>query len=156
MPKVGEAGRVSDMTTPGYVYFIQAGRKGRIKIGWSSNVAKRLGNLQTACPEDLELLHSEPGTGRDERDLHNRFRQFHWRGEWFTPNSAIFNYIAGRRMTHGMERGQNSANSPTNQVPHLSEEEWAQIRACKAFPPGYWDYGSPGWGRLMKASEALG
>lgn len=82
------------MTAPSFVYFIQRGARGDIKIGYSANPGRRLAALQTGCPEALQLIATLPGSTRTEHELHRRFASLHVNGEWFRPGAGIFLYIA--------------------------------------------------------------
>jgi len=73
----------------GFVYFIQSGSDGAIKIGFSSKVDIRLGSLQKANAETLRLLATIPGTMADEARLHQRFAAHRIRGEWFRPAEEL-------------------------------------------------------------------
>lgn len=76
--------------TPNLIYFIQAGQF--IKIGLTSNaaLAKRLSSIQVGCPYEASIIFTQE-TSRpieDEKHLHNLFREFHYRGEWFKMNKS--------------------------------------------------------------------
>lgn len=73
-----------------YVYFIQAGEDGEIKIGKANNVQKRYKALQTSCPQDLYLLGAieTKDAYSLEKQLHERFAQYRvmhsgCTSEWF-------------------------------------------------------------------------
>ena len=77
----------------GWVYFIQAGKTGRIKVGYTGEVdgAKaRLQSLQTSATEQLELLDQFKGNMKLEKLCHYVFRHFHIRGEWFKNEGIVF------------------------------------------------------------------
>ncbi|ATW24152.1 GIY-YIG nuclease family protein [Candidatus Formimonas warabiya] len=76
-----------------YVYFIQAGYEGPIKIGSSNNVEKRLNSLQTSCPDKLMVLHFTTGGRALEKYLHKKFEKHVKHGEWFSPDQEILDYI---------------------------------------------------------------
>lgn len=71
-----------------YVYFIQVADDGPIKIGVAWNVPKRLRALQSANPDELCLIDtvrcaSKKAAQTLEQKLHQQFRDFRIRGEWF-------------------------------------------------------------------------
>jgi len=66
-----------------FVYFIQEGFHGPVKIGKAIRPLKRLGDLQTGNPEELHLRHVVPGDRALEKQLHHPFREARIRGEWF-------------------------------------------------------------------------
>ena len=70
-----------------YVYLIQKGY-GSIKIGVSKDPESRLKMLQTGNPTELHLIakfpcESEKQARALEADLHNEFREYRMKGEWF-------------------------------------------------------------------------
>lgn len=77
------------------VYFVQAGANGPIKIGYSGDVTKRLSAIQTGNHERLSLLYSfeHAEAPRIERELHAHFSMFRLDGEWFRPDSSVFDLI---------------------------------------------------------------
>jgi hypothetical protein len=81
---------------PGYVYFVTCTTSLHypLKIGWAKNVAGRLVGMQGANPNLLTVLAAIPGTYRDERNLHARFRHLHIRGEWFRAGADLLEYVA--------------------------------------------------------------
>lgn len=74
----------------GWVYFIQVGgADGAIKIGHARNVRNRLIQLQISSPQLLSLIGTHRGGLDLEREFHERFREFHIRGEWFSPAPPV-------------------------------------------------------------------
>lgn len=71
----------------GFVYFIQQGDDGPIKVGWAIDPDARLAELQIACPDELVLLGFVPGTLVDEAWLQGRLVSGRIRGEWFRPDT---------------------------------------------------------------------
>ena len=72
------------------VYYMRFGD--RVKIGYSSNLARRL----TAIPND-ELLATEPGTRAVEAARHRQFRELRLTGEWFDHVEPLVGHIEGLR-----------------------------------------------------------
>jgi hypothetical protein len=56
----------------------------RIKIGRTTDIKKRLMNLQVSSPDLLVLIKIIEH--RDEKYIHEYFRNYHIRGEWFRIN----------------------------------------------------------------------
>lgn len=80
----------------GTVYYIRSG--GYIKIGWTSDLAKRM----RAYPPDTTLLAVEPGTRKDERRIHKRFAHLLTHGrEWFPLAPQIIEHIERVKAEHG-------------------------------------------------------
>ena len=81
-----------------FVYFIQHGDHGPIKVGWAHDPEQRRRELQTGNPEQLHVRQLVPG-GRDlEGQIHNRFADWHLQGEWFGGgewSAVILTYAAG-------------------------------------------------------------
>jgi len=70
---------------PGFIYFIQGESGGSVKIGYATDITKRIKSLQTGFPETLIIVKSFPGNMKDEEAIHSEFGEFHLRGEWFKP-----------------------------------------------------------------------
>lgn len=101
----------------GWIYFIQAGYSGSIKIGWSTNPRKRFKALQTGQSATLRLLGLLPGDKEAEALFHERFADAAIRGEWFNRNK-ILEPITLLLMRQGLRPfAANSRNSP--EVPSL-------------------------------------
>jgi len=68
------------------IYFIQAGDKGAVKIGFAKDVEKRFAALQTGNHETLRLLKEIQGEIELEQEIHSLLKKYHVRGEWYTPD----------------------------------------------------------------------
>lgn len=78
---------VTSLDARGTVYVIRVGEL--IKIGWTSNPNKRWNELQADA-----VLHSTPGTRRDEYRMHGQCIDHLAKGrEWFHANAAMTRYI---------------------------------------------------------------
>lgn len=75
------------------VYFIRNDRSGDVKIGFSTDVRSRLGNLQTSQVDPLSLLRIIDGGPATERWLHRKFAHLSLRGEWFAFDSDMLTII---------------------------------------------------------------
>jgi hypothetical protein len=73
---------------PGFVYFLRAST-GDIKIGYTTDVPRRVSELQRASPLSLTLLNYRPGTRADEAHFHSVFSRQRLHGEWFSPSPTL-------------------------------------------------------------------
>ena len=65
-----------------WVYFIQEGANGPIKIGYTAaNPKGRLAALQTGNANPLRIVTWAPGSFDDEKALHARFGHLRMQGE---------------------------------------------------------------------------
>lgn len=80
----------------GYVYFVQQGKDGPIKIGKAKNPRSRLSDLQVSSPFKLvpRLLVCDQDL---ERRFHEMFSRLYIRGEWFNPGNHLTEYISHAR-----------------------------------------------------------
>jgi len=80
------------------VYFLQAEGDGRIKIGTTKDLRRRLRVLRAGSPVRLRLIAMVRG-GRDlERMLHLAFASLRrGRTEWFEPGERLVSYVRGLR-----------------------------------------------------------
>jgi hypothetical protein len=76
-----------------YIYFVQAGETGPIKIGCSQSPRNRLGELQIAHYKTLRLLGWIEHSDILENQLHIEFEDDRIRGEWFHPTKQVINKI---------------------------------------------------------------
>lgn len=77
----------------GKVYFAQAGDKGLIKIGYSTNHIDRIKTLTTGVPEQINIIAVMRGTQKKEKQLHKQFGHLRRRGEWFEPAPELLRFI---------------------------------------------------------------
>ena len=97
----GQRTRSRRFARPLTLYFVQAGpATGPVKIGSTTNLARRLAVLRNANAEPLTLLASLPiRSAADERAIHGRFASHRLSGEWFAPAVELLDYIEEQR-TH--------------------------------------------------------
>lgn len=84
----------------GFIYFV-GGRRGPIKIGYSTDVRKRLAKLRVGSSQRLSLMAKAPGTMEEERRMHRQFSHLRIRGEWFRRDPEIIAEIARIKQTNG-------------------------------------------------------
>lgn len=78
--------------TKGWVYFASANDK-QVKIGFTRSLRQRLHDLRTASSEFLIVKGVMRGTENDEKELHERFKAYWTRGEWFRLSPEIEAFI---------------------------------------------------------------
>lgn len=90
----------------GHIYIIKLIGTHYYKIGKTLNGGKqRLQLMQTGIPLDLELCFDEVFSGYDkkEKHLHNKFKEYWVRGEWFVFSDhtlrEVINYL--KLLNHG-------------------------------------------------------
>lgn len=83
------------MSRERFIYFMQNGEKGPIKIGLTFNVQRRLTQAQTFNYQPITLLGHIPGNQRLETNLLKRFSSYQLLGEWFTFNDELYNLARG-------------------------------------------------------------
>jgi hypothetical protein len=70
-----------------HLYVMQMGRTGAIKVGRSSNVDRRLTEIQTGCPYQVKVIIVAEDQGHREAAVHRNLKVFRLRGhkgEWFS------------------------------------------------------------------------
>jgi hypothetical protein len=65
------------------VYIIEAVGSGMVKVGFTSDLQKRLRALRTSCPHHIRVLQTYEGGPAKERELHDRWEKHRVRHEWF-------------------------------------------------------------------------
>lgn len=79
------------------VYFIRDAKLPKVKIGYSYSPDHRLKQLQGLLRRELQLLKSIPGSMKDEKALHVRFKEDHLHGEWFRLSDKLAQFIGRKR-----------------------------------------------------------
>lgn len=102
----------------GYVYFVLVDSTRNIKIGYSTNIRRRIHTLQTSIPEKIKLLGYITGDMNKEKELHKMFRVHKIKGEWYRFDTSIIDYI-NTYNEHKLPNGMNA---------HVHIEEDGKIR----------------------------
>lgn len=66
------------------IYVLGAPGSSTVKIGTTTNLAKRVADIQRMSPVPLEVLWTCPGGRELETQLHRHFKALRSHGEWFT------------------------------------------------------------------------
>lgn len=78
------------------VYAIRCTETGRVKLGWSRDLDRRLAHLRRMSPTPLELVATLDGDRHHELALHRHFAEYRRHGEWFDlPVSQVERLRAG-------------------------------------------------------------
>jgi hypothetical protein len=86
----------SQLTEPGFIYFIQAGDTNMVKIGFTQTLDMRSKGLQTGCPYRLKPILIINGTMQDEKKMHARFVKSRKNGEWFEVEGELETFLANQ------------------------------------------------------------
>jgi T5orf172 domain len=84
-----------------YVYFVQGEKTGLLKIGCSSDVQRRLRDMQGGSPDVLRVIKVFGPicqAYRIEQAFHDAFTEHRKHGEWFTPDKALLAYVNALRV----------------------------------------------------------
>jgi predicted DNA-binding transcriptional regulator AlpA len=112
-----------------YVFIYAIGRpEGPVKIGVSARPAKRLIDLQTACPFNLSVLYSHKCINRlhaldHERLIHEEHADKRMAGEWFNMDKKLATDVIKKSI-----RGGYDPFTPI-QTPNLVPDSQTQIDA---------------------------
>jgi len=71
-----------------FVYVLKT--RGRLKIGFSKHISKRIQQLKTGFSGPVELIAVAPGGRQLEQELHARFKSERVFGEWFKIRLELF------------------------------------------------------------------
>jgi hypothetical protein len=128
--------------TAGYVYVIGGGRWSMeyFKIGKATDPQRRIGELQTGNPSNLQLWVELPVVDMDHAEyvMHCLFESVRIRGEWYALNDLQFGFLRSLRdrfnqWTRPMNEGDVCSLSSMIEK-HVREEE-ALRRLYKMLPP---------------------
>lgn len=84
----------------GFIYFVYCA--GRIKIGFTTNVADRMNGLATSSPFPISLLLTIAGDIEDEQMMHCRFAGDRANLEWFTASTDLLDFLDDKLCDDGM------------------------------------------------------
>ena len=93
------------------IYFIKALNSGLIKIGYTKNVGERVASLRSNSPEELHILKITEGDIEDEKRIHNKFKHFNERNEWFRPEKSLLDFIESSKEISYVERPRRMSRS---------------------------------------------
>ncbi|MFA5186307.1 MAG: GIY-YIG nuclease family protein [Patescibacteria group bacterium] len=85
----------------GGVYGVVAEGAGRIKIGWTDALHKRLAALETGCPFPLQVLFWIRGPRELEIELHRKCAKDRAHLEWFTHTADVHEALLEALRVHG-------------------------------------------------------
>lgn len=116
------------------VYIIRAEDSGLVKIGWSKDPTKRMGDLRSSSTTELIILRLIDGIMPLEGIFHRHFKELRVRGEWFKfhPDmlTITFDECAIAPKAPGPARQRNRMLG----VPDAPEEEIEQEIINRWFP----------------------
>lgn len=75
------------------VYFVRRESDGAIKVGFTSDLPRRLHELQKRTMCSIELIGTFPGDKRHELICHEKFRRLSIGREWFHPGDDIVDWF---------------------------------------------------------------
>jgi antibiotic biosynthesis monooxygenase (ABM) superfamily enzyme len=93
MLRYGQA--VTENGHQGIVYLLRCPLNRRVKIGFTaSSLAARIAKIERQCPVEIELAAAVSADAGYEFELHARFADQRWNGEWFDPSPELDALIA--------------------------------------------------------------
>ena len=71
-----------------HLYIVQCGEY--VKIGSATDVKTRVAAIQSANPYEVSCLFIGEGLGHREKEMHDKLKNLHHRGEWFKASEELF------------------------------------------------------------------
>jgi len=88
-----------------FIYFVRAVsgdvELGPIKVGYATNLKRRLKQLQACSPFPLKVLKAVVGGFDMESDFHREYREWNTHGEWIEATPKLLAHI--ERLVGGVE-----------------------------------------------------
>ena len=84
-----------------YVYFLQQGETGPIKIGFTTKLKHRFAVIRSSNIY-VSVLGVMPGGRKEERQIHKRFKEHRIEGEWFYPVDEIVQLAKSLPLPHDL------------------------------------------------------
>jgi len=73
--------------------YFKMGHPGYVKFGRARNPYTRVRELQTGCPLHLELWAAVDLDDRNEFRIHSAFSEYRLRGEWFSYEGDVGDFV---------------------------------------------------------------
>lgn len=109
------------------IYFLRSScDRGFIKIGVARDLRQRIDALQAGSPYVLKLVRVLAGGQSKEREIHERFHDAHYRGEWYRPTPELLAFIVE---TRGECLGGCAPAEPVNTEDAIQRARLQQYRA---------------------------
>jgi hypothetical protein len=110
----------------GQIYFVETEDGRFVKIGYSTKVIRRLGQLGTLMP--VRLIGCFPGSVDTERRLHEKFASHRKTGEWFNNAPQIKEFMTTVELIQpGVKR--KKANLTSEAAVALAKLRWKKLSA---------------------------
>lgn len=115
----------------GCLYFLQEGKDGAIKIGWteSEDASKRLAQARLWNYRDVTLLATLTGYEDSEKLWHSRFAKYRLAREWFSPHPELLAAIEAAKAEPVTFRVASSARCTTEDVRRWIADNGMTIKA---------------------------
>ena len=85
---------INQLEEESVVYFIKCKETGLIKIGYTTDITKRVSGVRKDRGNPVELLGTIKKNGRQlEQILHIRFMKSRHKGEWFNPTEDLVDFV---------------------------------------------------------------
>lgn len=84
------------------VYMIGMRNSNAMKVGYASNLGKRITGMQVGSPEELFIYAVFAGSRISEQHVHRELQEHHVRGEWFEAEAVM--KLAENLARHGYAR----------------------------------------------------
>lgn len=80
--------------TEAFVYVVQIGEDGPIKIGFTTKIKRRIAAIRAGIPSRVFVRMIGPGTDRLEKMFHEMLEPHRLKGEWFVPTKEVMSLLA--------------------------------------------------------------
>ena len=114
----------------GFVYFARAGNSSFVKIGFASDVDRRMRELQTGNSSPVKALLTLSGDRALEGRLHKRFAADRKSGEWFRLSDEIKTFIrrnGGPTITLAAWRAQTATDDDVRDALRVNSARLARL-----------------------------
>ena len=86
------------------VYFVQSEENKLIKIGYTTNLKKRLSKMRTDSSTPLKVLFAMEAYRLEEKSIHSALFKCNIHGEWFAPSAELLEYIEEQKFEYRLSK----------------------------------------------------
>jgi len=76
-----------------FIYVLETDDLPYFKLGYTKDIAKRVGDLATGLPFDVEVRLFVTATRDDERQCHQLLKPYRKRNEWYCATPAVISFV---------------------------------------------------------------
>lgn len=117
----------------GWIYVLETDDIPYFKLGYATDLGKRISDLATGLPFDVEIRMFVGATQDEERQCHRLLRPYRKKGEWYCASPAVIAFVTDLEFAKE-DHGSVAQWLTSYQMPAPDPA----VEKLLAWPPIYW------------------